>query len=108
MEIKFLEILPKEGRVTEAIFEVGDKDIKIGISNSFRAICKSNEHEWTVELFLKQFGELVIKKMIAEHNLSDYIFKAYNFTKADGQCMKLEEIKEKLESDIIKAKEKQK
>ena len=107
MDIKFLELLiPRNGKVTEALFEVGDRDIKIGVTDTFLGICKSIVPDWTAELFLKQFGELIIRRMITENNLSDYVFKACNFTKPDGQCMNLEEIKEKLESDIIKAEEK--
>jgi len=108
MDIKFLKLLlPRSGKVTEALFEVGDKDIKIGVSDKFLGTCKSIKAGWTIESFLKQFGELMIRKMLAGNNLSDYIFKAHNFTKADGLCMSLEEIKEKLKNDIVKAQEKQ-
>jgi len=107
MEIKFLKLLiPRSGKVTEALFEVGDRDIRIGVTDTFLGICKSIVSGWTAELFLKQFGELVIRKMIAENNLSDdYVFKAHNFLKGND-CMSLEEIKEKLESDIVNAEEK--
>lgn len=107
MDIKFLKLLlPRSGKVTEALFEVGDKEIKIGVSDKFLGTCRSVKHGWTAELFLKQFGELIIRKMLAKNSLSDYVFKACNFTKTDGQCMNLEKIKEKLENDIRKAGEK--
>lgn len=107
MEIKFLKLLiPKSGKVTEALFEVGDRDIIIGVSDRF-LVGRSDKPGVTVELFLKQFGELIIRKMLAENNLTDdYVFYTYNFVKADDKPMLLEEIKEKLENDIIQAEEK--
>ena len=107
MNIKFLRLLiPRYGKVTEALFEVGDREIKVGVNDRFLAVCKSAEPGWTAELFLKQFGELIIRKMLAENSLFNYTFEAGNFTKTDYQCMGLEEIKEKLENDIAQAKEK--
>ncbi|MBU4274660.1 hypothetical protein KKE19_02500 [Patescibacteria group bacterium] len=111
MDIKFSQLLiskngKRNGKVTEALFEVGDRDIKIGVTDIFLGTCKSIVPGWTAELFLKQFGELIIRKMIVENNLSDdYVFKAHNFLKGND-CMSLEEIKEKLENDIIGAEKK--
>lgn len=106
MNIKFLQILPIRGRVIEALFEVNNKNIVIGVTKTFRAIHEINQ--WgEVELFLRQFGELIIRKMLAENNLSDYIFEDHNFINTNRLSMKLGEIKEKLESDIIKIEEEQ-
>jgi len=105
MNIKFLKLLiPRSGKVTEALFEVGDKDIKIGVTDTFIAVSPTIKD---VESFLRQCGKLMIRKMLLENNLSNYTFKAYNFTKTDNQRMSPEEIKEKLESEIIKLEEKQ-
>ena len=105
MNIKFLKLLiPRSGKVTEALFEVGDKDIKIGVTDTFIAVSPAIKD---VESFLRQCGKLMIRKMLLENNLSNYTFKAYNFTKTDNQRMSPEEIKEKLESEIIKLEEKQ-
>jgi len=107
VNIKFLKLLfPRNGKVTKALFEVGDLDIKVGVTDIFRSIYNIGPKK-EVELFLKQFGELVIKKMLAENNLSNYIFKTYNFTKTNGQKMNLGDIEERLKIDIIKAEEKQ-
>ncbi|PIX02921.1 hypothetical protein COZ78_03050 [bacterium (Candidatus Gribaldobacteria) CG_4_8_14_3_um_filter_42_11] len=112
MDIKFLELLIDENgkrsspTTTEALFEVGESDIKIGVTDKFLHACKSANPRWTAELFLKEFGKLMIQKMLIENNVSDYVFKAHNFLKGND-CMSLEEIKEKLENDIMKAEEKQ-
>jgi len=101
MDIKFLEILPKTGRVIEVLFEFGDRDIKIGVTHTFRSIYNIRT-EKEVESFLKQFGELVIRKMLSENNLFNYIFKADDYS----EYKDLEKIKEKLENDILNAEEK--
>jgi len=107
MNIKFLKLLlPTSGNITEALFEVGDRDIKIGVTDRF-FVGRSDKPGVTAELFLKQFGELIIRKMLAENNLTDnYVFYTYDFVKADDKPMMLKEIKEKLENNIIRAKEK--
>jgi len=115
MDIKFIQlVIQRNGKVAEALFEINDalleisdRYIKIGVSDSFMSAIKTFEPDLTEELFLKQFGGLIIEKMVLENNLSsDYIFETEHFTSIDGKFMPPKEIKEKLENDIRRAQAK--
>lgn len=106
MEIKFLQILPREGTYIDALFQVDNREVRIGITDTLRAIWKINA-EKEVELFLKQFGPLKIRLMVANNNLSDYRFQTYDFKKEDGLVMDVGEVLEKLQKEVIEAEERQ-
>jgi hypothetical protein len=107
-KIKFKN-MHNDGESDEASFEAGEKDIKIRVTSRFLAVHPDNLGKcWSPESFLPQFGELIIRKMLAENKLPDnavYTFEAQNFKRSDGNGMSLEEIKEKIEDDIAKAEQ---
>lgn len=106
MQIKFLQILPRRGTYIDALFQVDDKEVRIGITDTLRNIWKINS-EKEVELFLKQFGPLKIRLMITNNNLSDYRFQTYEFKTEDGFVMDLEDALEKLKKEVIETEERQ-
>ena len=109
MEIKFIELLPKtRPDLYEALFKIGNKDIKIGISYSLMATWRIERAENSVMPFLQKFGPLQIQLMLAEDCLNDYKFTSDKFKKADGSSIKYEELENHLNSKILEAKEKSK
>lgn len=99
MKIKFIEILPKTGDYFTALFEVEDKKVKIGITDSLRQIWEISPQNG-ITLALKQIGRLKILLMITKkETIKDYIFQTYDFKKGD-RTMTFGEVVDKLEKEI--------
>ena len=102
MEIKFIEPLSKTGSQQRALFEVGTQKIIIGVSYSLLSTLGILSSRDSGVDFLKEFGILKIRLMIAENNLQkEYIFLAHNFEK-----MTLEEMRSYFKNKIVEAEEK--
>lgn len=106
MEIKFIELLDKTGSSWNALFDVGGKNVIIGISDSLLSTWDIQKHKNPITLFIKQFGPLKIQWMLAEANLQDYVFISDHFRKEDGQTITLGELDDYLKNRIIEAEDK--
>ena len=107
-EIKFIEPLDKTGDSWKALFNVGGKNVIIGVSDTLISIWGIQRHKNPITLFLKQFGALKIQWMLAEEKVQDYIFVSDNFKKENEQTMTLGELDNYLKNKIIKAEDKSK
>lgn len=105
MEIKFLQILTRTGRDhTDAIFQVDDKKIKIGITGTLRASWRINNDK-EIELALRQIGKLKIMLMMIKNGaIKDYIFGTDDF-REEGRILNFGEATEQLKNEILKAEE---
>lgn len=108
-EIKFIQLLPKTRTdLYEALFEVGDKDIKVGISHTLLAVWKIGSSEESIISFMNKFGILQIELMLTDDCLGNYKFTSDKFLKADQTSIKYEELENYFKSKILKIGEKSK
>lgn len=105
-EIKLIEMLPYNGGAHKALFQVGDRSLEIGISNSLIAVWNIQRTNQIIERFLKQFGPLKILWMLAEDELNDYNFVTYDFQSEDGIVMPLDVLDDYLKDKILEAEDK--
>ena len=88
-EIKFIELLGKTGSQQKALFEVGTKEIIIGVGYSLLSNLGMPSNIDSCIDFLKEFGRLKIQLMTAENNLQkEYIFLSHNFEKMTREKMR--------------------
>lgn len=106
MEIKFIELWGKTGSGQKALFEVGAQKIIIGVTYSLlSSLGMPNNRDVCID-FLKEFGPLKIRWMLAEENVKDYIFISGHFKKGANQAMTREEMRRHFKNKIVEAKEK--
>ena len=103
MGIEFLEILPRTGVNTTALFRVDDKKVKISITDTLGTIWKINSDK-EMELAIKQIGELEIRLMLAKSGeLKNHMFKTYDVQRDDGSTLNFGETIEKIKDEILEA-----
>jgi len=105
MEIKFIKLLDQTGDGYDALFDVGGKSIKIGISDTALSGWDIQRHKNLISLFLNQFGSLQIQLMLAENKLRDYVFTSDSFKKEDGDTLTLADLDDYLKNKIIETED---
>jgi hypothetical protein len=108
MEIKFVKLLDQTGDGYNALFEVDGKHVKIGVSDTTLSVWNIQRTKEIITLFLRQFGTLKIRLMLAENNLHDYVFTSDHFKKEDGDTLTLEDLDDYLKNKIIETEDRKK
>src|SRR3989338_1743666 len=106
MDINFVKLLEKTRDGRDALFSVNGKHIKIGVSDTLLSVWNVQRCEKTLANFLKQFGTLKIRWMLAENLLDDYTFVSEHFKKENGDTMSVAELDDYLKGKIIAMEDK--
>ena len=106
MEIEFIKLLDKTSDGYNALFGVDGKDVKVGVCDTALSVWNIQRTKEIITLFLRQFGSLQIRLMLAENNLHDYTFTSDDFKKEDGDVLTLEDFDDYLKNKIINAEDK--
>lgn len=106
MEINFIKLLDKTKDGWDALFYVNGRSIKISVSDTSLSVWDVQRSDKIITGFLKQFGALKIRWMLAENLLKDYTFISDNFKKDDNNAMSVSELDNYLKKKIIDAENK--